>query len=313
MIPSGIMFHHFHGFGNRETQGSISATELDELIQFVGRERILSAEDWLQRAHQKTLNPEDTCLTFDDSLKCQYDVALPVLEAHGLTAFWFVYTSIYTGQTDRLEIYRYFRDTFPNMDDFYDAFFSTVENSDWREMVNKSLQAFNPKLYLKDFPFYTDQDRKFRFVRDVALKTEPYYQVMDKMIAAKKFNLADITNSLWMAKDQLKDLAQKGHVIGLHSHSHPTRMGELSKIKQQEEFQENYRQIKLVTGQTPLAMSHPCNSYSEDTIEILKDLGIQIGFRANMAASKFGTQYEIPREDHANLITKMNIQLKREK
>jgi hypothetical protein len=48
-------------------------------------------------------------------------------------------------------------------------------------------------------------------------------------------------------------------------------------------------------------MSHPCNSYNATTLSVLRELGITVGFRANMAAGKI-SELEYPREDHANLV-----------
>ena len=50
-----------------------------------------------------------------------------------------------------------------------------------------------------------------------------------------------------------------------------------------------------------MAMSHPCNSYSPYTLALLRQLGVRIGFRANMARAQH-CSLEHPREDHANLL-----------
>ena len=62
------------------------------MLRFVGLRNILPADEWMARATSDRLDENDLCLTFDDALRCQYDVALPVLEKYGLTAFWFVYS-----------------------------------------------------------------------------------------------------------------------------------------------------------------------------------------------------------------------------
>src|SRR5262245_41086900 len=131
MPAHGIMFHHFHDGQHPRGQGSISAEQLDQLIRIVGRHRILPAREWLLRARAATLGDDDLCLTFDDTLRCQYDVALPVLSQHGITAFFFIYTSVLDGELERLEIYRRFRTVcFPSVDDFYDAFFAALDGSE---------------------------------------------------------------------------------------------------------------------------------------------------------------------------------------
>ena len=53
-------------------------------------------------------------------------------------------------------------------------------------------------------------------------------------------------------------------------------------------------------------MSHPCGNYNEDTIKVLDNLNIKIGFRANMAVKNVLGKYEIPREDHSNILKLIN-------
>ena len=84
--PHGIMFHHFCGGVHPQGQGAITAEELADLIEFVGPRRILPAEVWLVRCAGGTLRDGDVCLTLDDNLRCQYDIALPVLQAGDLVA-----------------------------------------------------------------------------------------------------------------------------------------------------------------------------------------------------------------------------------
>ncbi len=115
----GIMFHHFTGRGHPQGQGAISADDLAWVIQWLGPDRILPAREFYRGALAGSLGSRDLCLSFDDALRCQYDVAVPVLRSFGLTAFFFVYTSVMEGQAESLEIYRYFRTTcFPSVDAF---------------------------------------------------------------------------------------------------------------------------------------------------------------------------------------------------
>ena len=49
-------------------------------------------------------------------------------------------------------------------------------------------------------------------------------------------------------------------------------------------------------------MSHPSNSYNLDTLKILKNLGITMGFCADMIPTR--SNLEIPRQD-SSIITSM--------
>jgi peptidoglycan/xylan/chitin deacetylase (PgdA/CDA1 family) len=304
MPAHGLMFHHFHDtLDHAPSQGSIDGDQLAQIIRDTGRGRILPAMEFLDRAIAGKLADHHVCLTFDDNLLCQYDVAVPVLEDFGLTAFWFVYTSVMQGNIERLEIYRNFRNTqFGAVDDFYAAFFIRVYESEFGRRTEAALRAFEPSRYLTGFPFYTEADRRFRYVRDEVLGADAYAWAMDAMMRDAHYDVRDVAKQLWMANEEIVSLHHAGHVIGLHSHTHPTRMERLSEDDQRYEYKANHSHLTSVLGEPPLAMSHPCNSYNATTLEILKSLDIKLGFRANMQMNGSFGGLEIPREDHANLV-----------
>ena len=59
-------------------------------------------------------------------------------------------------------------------------------------------------------------------------------------------------------------------------------------------------------------MSHPCGSYNEDTLEILKNLGIELGFKQIMTLEPErnmkkinNSPLEIARQNHSELLQKI--------
>ncbi len=305
-VAHGLMFHHFHSDVHPVGQGSISGDEFRSMIEFYGRDNFLCASEWFDRALAGTLAPNHVCLTFDDNLQCQYDVALPVMREFGLTGFWFVYTSVLHGVQEPLEIFRTFRSTYKAIDEFYNDFFESVSVGEFGDLVQEKLDGFDPGAYLVDFPFYSDSDRRFRFVRDEVLGKEAYDAAMYALMESKGFDVDSVAQGLWMDRDQLKELHDEGHIVGLHSYTHPTRLGELSRNDQMGEYQANFDDLVTVLGEKPVAMSHPCNSYNADTFGVLRDLGIQLGFRANMAKSR-EHEFEFPRIDHAIVLEQMKV------
>jgi peptidoglycan/xylan/chitin deacetylase (PgdA/CDA1 family) len=304
----GLMFHHFHGGPHLPGQGSISPEEFDALLDFVDPSRILPAQEWLRRSLAGTLSPNDLCLTFDDALRCQFDIALPVLRRRGLTAFWFVYSSVFEGGIEPLEIYRHYRSTaFEDVEGFYDAFDIALTASPYADMVAQALDGVDVSCYLADFAFYTRRDRKFRYIRDRILGPQRYHALMDAMIAGAGLDAKDVGPGLWMDDDCLRALAAEGHVIGLHSYSHPTALADCGVGAQEEEYRRNFRHLHAVLGAAPQTVSHPCNSYNAATLELLSGMGVVLGFRANMARPGAGI-LEQPRNDHANILQEMNRQ-----
>ena len=301
MRAHGILFHHFHDAKHPKGQGAISADDLDRIIAHVDRRRILPAREWAERALAGTLGPRDLCLTFDDNLRCQYDIALPVLEAHGITAFWFVYTAPLAGDGDRLELYRYFRTVaFPDVGDFYRTFDACLMGSPHRAEVERRLSNVDTEAYLADKPFYSSSDRRFRYIRTEILGPARYDEIMGQMMAEKGFNRAQMSEHLWMDEECLSTLHRQGHVVGLHSHTHPTNMAALPASEQEREFVLNRSTLAAILEDAPTTVAHPAGSYSQETLAILRRLGITLGFRADMRAGSH-TPLEAPRLNHAIL------------
>lgn len=299
--PHGIMLHHFSSEKHITGQGAITAEELKSIIEFYGKKRLISARTWLEKAKNNSLKDE-VCLTFDDALLSQYDIALPVLESYGLTAFWFIYSSVLEGEYEILEIYRKYRTSnFPTITDFYNAFFKLISDSEYSVSVSNSLQNYNKNTYLKQFSFYSDDDRKFRYIRDISLGTKNYTKVMALMLKKDGIDLAKFSEDLWLNKEHVAKLAEKDHIIGLHSHTHPTAFSKLPSSIQEDEYINNHQILSQLTNTKICTVAHPNNSYNQDTLDILKNLGITIGFCSNMSKSKY-TSLEFPREDHANII-----------
>ena len=304
----GIMFHHFYNERHPQAQGAISQEDLEKILNFIGVHRILKPSEWLERLEKNKLNKEHLCLTFDDALLCQFEVALPVLEKYKLKAFWFVYSSVFEGHLGNIEIYRFFRSKFfQNIDDFYNLFFRKVFDSQFSKRAKEVLDEKEIEKQIEYYKFYSINDVKFRLIRDRALRKQDYESIMDQIILEYGLSMRDLSKDLWMSDDHLKYLIDNGHIVGLHSYSHPTALAELSYEEQFEEYKRNYLHIKGVSGSEPVAMSHPCNSYNEDTVEILKHFGIRCGFRSNMFPKLEGgrinpNRFEIARQDHANIM-----------
>lgn len=304
----GIMFHHFHDEKHIKCQGSISADDLKALIDYYNKDyNIISASEFYDKAIKSSLGSRDVCLTFDDALLCQYEVALPVLETLGLNAFWFVYTSPFVGVLEKLEIFHHFRFyCFDDIDAFYDAFFSIVDENiyEWMGIPKEHvLDKFDASEYKKNSIFYTYNDKKFRYIRDEILKDKLYVRCMEHMMNQFHYDADKWADKLWMNRDHLLELKSKNHIIGLHSHSHPTSLDKMEYEQQYKEYEQCSEVLKDILGDRPTAVSYPCNSFNDDTTDIMHKLNIQIGFTATRFDSN-GIMY-IPREDHTNIVREM--------
>jgi len=300
----GIMFHHFWDGKKKASVGAITSEQLEKIIFIYGLDNILPAGEWFENAINGSLKVNQVCMTFDDALRSQIDLALPVLEKYGLTAFWFIYSSVFEGQASKFEIYRHFSTVeFNSFEQFFEAFILHFRQSEYEELLNSGKQAFINSDYLKKYSFYSTKEREFRFFRDKILGRERFELLMEGMLAASEVSLEELAKGLWMDNDDLVDLSKKEHIIGLHSYSHPTDLSALSYVDQHDEYEKNYRHIKKITGRRPRVVAHPVNSYEPQTLDLLDAMGVKVGFRSNMFKTDF-SYLEYPREDCANVIRK---------
>ena len=136
------MFHHFHNDKHLPAQGSLSSSDFSEMLDWLGNKfNLIGAKEYLKRFEQSQLTDKDVCLSFDDALLSQYDIAIPILKERSIDAFFFVYSSVFSGTPDNLEVFRYFRtNNFHDIDDFYSQFFKLVEIEFERELEQHRLQ-----------------------------------------------------------------------------------------------------------------------------------------------------------------------------
>ena len=309
------MFHHFHDDKlHKRGQGSINKDGFYKLVKFIGRRNIIGAEEFFNRFKENKLKPKDVCFTFDDGIRCQYDVALPVLEDLNIKSFFFVYSSLLNENPDMLEVYRYFRmNFFDDINDFYNQFFKNLDKdlSLFFKDKDKIIDDFKEK-----YPFYSINDIKFRLVRDRLLTSEEYKTNMFRMFDEKNFNHKKFYEILFLNSKHLKKIKELGHLIGLHSHTHPTLLERLSYDEQLNQYQNNISILSDVIkiNKTDIKyMSHPNGSYNKDTIKILTELGIELGFKQIMTIepekgmTKINNSFlEIARQDHAAIIKMMS-------
>lgn len=303
-FPKGIMFHHFHdNYTFKKSQGSICKDQFYKIIKIIGKRNIINPNDFYERLISKKLTKHETCLTFDDGLKCQYKIAAPVLEDLNIKAFFFINTSIYNDNYMMLEVFRYFRTKyFKNIDEFYKIFFNNFNKDKLNIFFQKNKDHIKNKLKL--FSFYSLNDIKFRMVRDYLLNEKDYFKIMKNMFCIKKFKTHGINKLLYISKNELRDLKKMGHIIGLHSHNHPIRISQLSYDEQSKEYKKNLLVLSKLLGMNTKNikfMSHPYGDYNQNTLKILKQLNIKMGFCRNLE-KKSKSNLEIARINHANFL-----------
>lgn len=280
--PHGLMFHRFHSDGSgAPLQGSLSPADFEKCLLFVGLDNILGPDQWVSRLQTGTLEPSDLCLTFDDGLRTQIQYALPVLEKYELGAFWFVCSTVFEGGTINSEIYSHAAAQMGGMDVLANTLLKQCPAALRNQLNTPEFSRYQSKIRHL-FPFYTQQDCQFRFLRNSGQHKAIFEELMDQVLAQHGLSALEIGKHLWMDREHLKYLAGAGHWVGLHSYNHPYAMDALSYTEQKAEYQRNYDHLSNLTKIPPRSMSHPLNASNSDTLSILESLGIECGFRSTM-------------------------------
>lgn len=306
MDQFGIMFHGFRSeYTPSNGSGSVTPYDLERVILRYGRSRIISPEEWIDRTISKSLNDDSVCITFDDGLSSQFDLALPVLEKYKVKAFWFINSAPLNNDINRLDVYRVFRyEFFDSVDDYYETFFRLVLASHKVYFESNSYLNFE-QTYKNLFPFYSTNDIKYRYIRDHVLARKSYEEAVESIITQRGLSLGALATNLWLSRNQISYLAKSGHEIGLHSLSHPTNMGLLPEIEQEVEYSKNYDDLMPMSNSIRSA-AHPCGSYSLETLMILKKLGIVVAFNSSLLKEKIVGEslllnLQMARDDIANI------------
>ena len=88
------MFHHFKGGNHIEGQGAITQEQFQQIIEFLKKNyNLIGAAEFNDKCEKNKLASGDVVLSFDDGLKCQYDLALDVLDFYKIDAYFFIYSN----------------------------------------------------------------------------------------------------------------------------------------------------------------------------------------------------------------------------
>lgn len=301
------MVHYVHDENSPTTgQGSISDKTFEKILKFVGIENFLEPNDWLNKLESGQLKKNELCLTFDDGLRCQYDVCMPILEKYDLKCFWFVYSSVFEGSLAKFAIYscfiaRYFED----VNNFYQLFFSKFEKKGFKSFDKKKFEKFFNRRK-SQYPFYSVNDLKYRFIRDTVLNKIEYENLMDEILEDQNVDGKEIAKELWLTNSHIKKLSKEDHNIGMHSYDHPFMLAALSLEEQKEQYQRNAQHLEKICEKEVMTMAHPLNSYNEDTLKILGEMKIKCGFRSNILPPEGKVinpnSLEMAREDITNIL-----------
>lgn len=257
-----------------------SETDVAQFAALLGRLKVwcnvLALPEATRRLRAGTLPARSLCITFDDGYADNRTVALPALQAAGLTATFFVTTGCLDG--GRM----------------------------WNDTVIESVRgARGPTLDLSDLGLGTHRLESLEARRAVilALLRDLKYRPRDEresMVAGVAARAKAVpSDDLMLTRRQVRELRDAGMTIGAHTVSHPILAREPDD-RARREIQDGKRDLEALLGEAVTLFAYPNGKPGEDYAERHVAMARAAGFDAAVttawgAASRATDPYEIPR------------------
>jgi peptidoglycan/xylan/chitin deacetylase (PgdA/CDA1 family) len=96
-----------------------------------------------------------------------------------------------------------------------------------------------------------------------------------------------IDTPTFLKKNQIRELHERGHIIGSHSASHPTRMSNCTKEEMLFEWKSSCEKLSVIIGNEIKVASVPGGYFSKEVAETASECGIEILFNSEPVAESY--------------------------
>lgn len=236
---------------------------------------VLSLDDAIAKLNNGTLPPRAICITFDDGYADNHHNALPILLKRNLTACFFIATGYLNGG-------RMWNDTIIES-------FRNIDKSTLSEEI----------LDFEHFDFTSTHYRAIsaqEFIRDIKhmpiTKKNAYVKYIESVSP-------ELPNSLMLTDYQIKDLYNKGMIIGAHTVSHPILLN-LNTTEIKQELYQSRSTLRQITGHPVDYFAYPNGRAGSDYLPkhtaIVKELGFSAAFTTHFGSITSKSDYmQLPR------------------
>ena len=223
-----------------------SVEELGRSFEFVSRDDLLAAVEG-----RRPLPPRSCLVTFDDGLRAQVELALPVLERLGIPAVFFV-CGRPLAERRVLDVHKlhHLRERLSD-DEFERAVRATVD-ADRIESISDAAAA-------AAYRYDAASVARMKYLVNVAMSPVEREQFVDGLFASFFEDEAAFSRSLYISAEQLRALERKHRAVGAHGYSHRA-LAPLDAVEVDRDLTLGREVISEVTGVAPRTISYPHGS-----------------------------------------------------
>lgn len=238
------------------------------------------------------LNDEYVAFTFDDGTIDHYKYVYPILKKYNVKGIFFICSNIFNNEI--LDIHFIHR-LIAKVD--IDILYEDIK----KYILEKNINTNDLKLISTQY-----DNEKERFVKQMLQFVLPENIRKECLkFLIKKYEIESHFEEYYISEENVKEMIENGMEFGIHTISHK-RLTLMSKQEKQKEIGENMKiaKNKKILGDI-CALSYPFGSYDDETIKLLEDNGIDLGFAIKTTSQNNLSRYEIQRHD-ANELKEMS-------
>jgi peptidoglycan/xylan/chitin deacetylase (PgdA/CDA1 family) len=248
--------------------------ELGRAFEFVSRDQLLAAvEDGAPL-------PESACLvTFDDGLRSQFELALPVLERLGVPAVFFISGRPHA-ERRALHVHRvhHLREHLaePQFAALLDRHLA-ASGAQLPEVGDNEAQTM--------YRYDTLEAARVKYLLNVALEREASERVVEAMFAEAGPGEQAFCNDLYMSDEHVRELEARHGAIGGHGYDHHP-FATLDPVLKGADMARGSDALRGITGVAPRMISYPYGSAAavdRPVAEAAARLGYRVGLTMERA------------------------------
>jgi peptidoglycan/xylan/chitin deacetylase (PgdA/CDA1 family) len=214
-------------------------------------------------------------LTFDDGFRDHYEYVLPELEKRGLWGIFYIPTRVYhDGRL--LDVHRIHL--------ILGAAGGHKARLVLEQLIEDYMLSESGRLYFARHTYKNqtnDSDTtEFKRILNYYIDYQYREHILDLLVGEILGDEHEVAGRFYMNREQVRDLHQKGMVIGGHTVSHPV-LSKLSREKQEREVKDCVACLADITGEPITTFCYPFGgpgTYTTVTKTVLRDAGVSTCF-----------------------------------
>lgn len=294
-LSSAILFVNFHHVKSEAPKqfpllNHISTNNFLNQIDLLSK--IFSFPDPEKTFSDTTINfsKSPQCfLTFDDGLRDHFDFVFPILEKKGIRGIFSVNTAPWkTGHLLSVHM-NHLLSGINSYIELCENFLEAVKSFG----IEETLESVRQDLATSQYRYDSPEVAKIKYYINVCVPFEYRASVVEKVFRMRIGDPRNFVEHHYMNKQMCKTLYEHGHILSLHTHNH-IYLTSVSANERLLDLNENREALGSAMGllhKPNRWISYPYGgpqSYDEDVITQVKDLGVMYGLTMKRGINSLG-------------------------